>query len=204
MAYQDFNTIFKSHGDVVEKQYGLTLKINLSIEVKNEGRMSIKREVKENLALRKNDMEMLQSKKKSATSKDDYQLQHVDMSLKAMAKEFGKTKMELADIFCKVSGRLGKVREYLKYEKSQRDALNQGNLQFNSQVSNRSNALNLSQNCAGLEGSGIVTWSFLEDLALMKPEDSPEFQVLIAAKGLDEIEVRRDFLDAKPKFLKFN
>jgi len=27
----------------------------------------------------------------------------------------------------------------------------------------------------GLEGSGIVTWSFLEDLALKKPEDSPEF-----------------------------
>ena len=53
-----------------------------------------------------------------------------------------------------------------------------------------------------MEGSGIVTWSFLEDLALMKPEDSPEFQVLMAAKGLEEIEVRRNFLDAKPNFLK--
>ena len=36
----------------------------------------------------------------------------------------------------------------------------------------------------------------------MKPEDSPEFQVLIAVKGIDEIEIRRDFLDAKPKFFK--
>ena len=27
----------------------------------------------------------------------------------------------------------------------------------------------------GLGGSGIITWSFLEDLALKKPEDSPEF-----------------------------
>ena len=41
-----------------------------------------------------------------------------------MAKEFGKTKPELADIFCKVSGRLGKVREYFKFEKQQRDAVN--------------------------------------------------------------------------------
>lgn len=50
------------------------------------------------------------------------------MSLKAMAKEFGKTKMELADIFCKVSGRLPKVREYLKYERTQREAITQGNM----------------------------------------------------------------------------
>jgi len=39
----------------------------------------------------------------------------------------------------------------------------------------------------GLGGSGIVTWSFLEDLALKKNEESPEFQVLVATKGLDEI-----------------
>ena len=62
----------------------------------------------------------------------------------------------------------------------------------------------MNDNCVAMDGSGIVTWSFLEDLALMKPEDSPEFQVLIAAKGLDEIEIRRDFLDAKPKFLKLS
>ena len=50
-------------------------------------------------------------------------------------------------------------------------------------------------------GSGVVTWSFLEDLALKKSEDSPEFQVLIATKGLDEIQVRRDFLGATPQFM---
>lgn len=92
-----------------------------------------------------------------------------------MAKEFEKTKMELADIFCKVSGRLPKVREYLKYEKSLLEEKNKGNNMYSSQVSVRSNALNISENCIGLEGCGIVTWSFLEDLALMKPEDSPEF-----------------------------
>ena len=48
--------------------------------------------------------------------------------------------------------------------------------------------------------SGVVTWSFLEDLALKKSEDSPEFQVLIATKGLDEIQVRRDFLGSTPQF----
>ena len=47
-------------------------------------------------------------------------------------------------------------------------------------------------------GCGVVTWSYLEDLALKKPEDSPEFQVLIATKGLEEIKVRRDFLGATP------
>lgn len=50
----------------------------------------------------------------------------------------------------------------------------------------------------GLKGSGVVTWTYLEDLALTKAEDSPEFQVLIATKGLEEIQVRRDFLGATP------
>jgi len=107
----------------VEKQYGQTLKVNLNISInKEKGKFNVKREVKENLALRKNDIDLLSQKKKSVSTKDDYQLQHVDMSLKAMAKEFGKTKIELADIFCKVSGRLPKVREYLKFEKTKREA----------------------------------------------------------------------------------
>ena len=46
---------------------------------------------------------------------------------------------------------------------------------YSSQLSAKSNALNINDNCVDLEGSGIVTWSFLEDLALMKPEESPEF-----------------------------
>ena len=49
---------------------------------------------------------------------------------------------------------------------------------------------------------GVITWSFLEDLALKKPEDSPEFQVLVATKGLEEIHVRREFLSATPQFSK--
>jgi hypothetical protein len=38
-------------------------------------------------------------------------------------------------------------------------------------MSIRSNQLKL----GSLGGNGIVTWSYLEDLALKKPEDSPEF-----------------------------
>ena len=62
----------------MEKQYGQTIKVNLSISVKKDGQCNLKREVKENLALRKNDMELLSQKKKSVAYKDDYQLQHVD------------------------------------------------------------------------------------------------------------------------------
>lgn len=50
----------------------------------------------------------------------------------------------------------------------------------------------------GLNGSGVVTWTFLEDLALKKPEESPEFQVLVATKGWDEIMIRREFLGSTP------
>lgn len=39
-----------------------------------------------------------------------------------MAKEFGKSKDELAEIFCQVSGRINKVREYLKFEKQKKDS----------------------------------------------------------------------------------
>lgn len=34
-----------------------------------------------------------------------------------------------------------------------------------------------------LEGKPVVEWNYLEDLALTKPEDSPEFLVLLNTKG---------------------
>lgn len=46
---------------------------------------------------------------------------------------------------------------------------------------------------------GVVEWNFLEDLALTRPEESPEFQVLLSTKGLDEIKARREFLQAVPE-----
>lgn len=52
-----------------------------------------------------------------------------------------------------------------------------------------------------MEGSGIITWNYLEDLALEKTDDSPEFKVLLAIKGKEEIKVRRDFLGVKPYYI---
>lgn len=62
----------------------------------------------------------------------------LDLQLKSLEKEFGKSKEELSDIFVKVSGRLNKMRDYLL-------------------------------------GKAITDWSYLEDLALTKPEESQEF-----------------------------
>lgn len=45
-----------------------------------------------------------------------------------------------------------------------------------------------------LEGRSVIEWDYLEDLALTKPDDSPEFQFLLNSKGWKEIQVRREFL----------
>jgi hypothetical protein len=70
---------------------------------------------------------------------EDPDLISLDSQLKQLEKEFGKSAEEIAEIFCKVSGRLNKMREYLEGKPS------------------------------------VVEWNYLEDLALTKPEDSPEF-----------------------------
>lgn len=44
-----------------------------------------------------------------------------------------------------------------------------------------------------------IGWSEIEDLALAKPEDSPEFKILLAEKGWSQITIRRKFLQATPK-----
>jgi len=44
-----------------------------------------------------------------------------------------------------------------------------------------------------------IGWSEIEDLALAKPEDSPEFKILLAEKGWASITARRKFLQATPK-----
>ena len=69
----------------------------------------------------------------------------------------------MADIFCKVSGRISKMRDYLE------------------------------------NVSGVISWGYLDDLALTKHEESPEFQVLLRTKGIEEIRIRREFLQAIPE-----
>lgn len=42
-----------------------------------------------------------------------------------------------------------------------------------------------------LQGKKVVTWTRLEDLALLQPEDSEEYLVLLRTKGKKEIESRK-------------
>ena len=54
-------------------------------------------------------------------------------------------------------------------------------------------------NCSGdvnkmrlhLSGKKVILWNMMEDLALQKPDDSAEFQVLLNSKGHKEILLRR-------------
>lgn len=43
----------------------------------------------------------------------------------------------------------------------------------------------------------VIMWNYLEDLALQKPDDSLEFSVLLEEKGWEEIQKRRNFLQAR-------
>ena len=51
-----------------------------------------------------------------------------------------------------------------------------------------------------LEGKEVTMWSKLEDMALMEPDTSPEFQTLLQEKGWAEITTRRVFLQVCPVF----
>ena len=70
---------------------------------------------------------------------EDPDLVNLDAQLKKFERDYGKSSVEIADIYCKVSGRINKMKDYLD---------------------NKPN---------------VVEWDYLEDLALTKPEDSPEF-----------------------------
>ena len=45
-----------------------------------------------------------------------------------------------------------------------------------------------------LQGEKVNEWTYLEDLALAKAQDTTEFQWLLRSKGIAEIEKRRRFL----------
>ena len=46
----------------------------------------------------------------------------------------------------------------------------------------------------------VVMWDVLEDLAVQKADDSPEFAVLLETKGWEEIHSRRVFLQTNPRY----
>ena len=45
-----------------------------------------------------------------------------------------------------------------------------------------------------LAGNKVVTWDYLEDLALSNNENSSDYRLLLSKKGKDEIEKRKYFL----------
>lgn len=174
MAFPDFNQIFKNHGDTITKQYGKTISVKLEFTKNPESnRFLMKRVVKEDMSLKNNSVVVDKKKNLKCRADEDIELQTLEKSLKNLENEFGQTSTEIANIYCLVSGRIQKVREYLVHEKQLRE-------KHGSQLSQRSKLESLKE-------VGVVTWNNLEDLALKKPEDSPEFQVLIATKGPLEI-----------------
>jgi len=44
------------------------------------------------------------------------------------------------------------------------------------------------------EGEIVPMWTYLEDLALTRPEGSMEYKCLVDSKGKEEIEKRKNFL----------
>lgn len=50
---------------------------------------------------------------------------------------------------------------------------------------------NIRKHCMG---KPVPFWTYLEDLALEKPEESEEYQVLLRTKGQKEIDARKAFL----------
>ena len=128
LAWNDFNQVFKNHGDIVSKQFGKTLTVTLNVKKtlpanNSNARPTVKvsRVVKEDITRKNTDLLLFSKQRTHSTKDDDLQLQNLDLSLKNLEKEFGKTSAEIAEIFCLVSGRLPKVREYLNFEKNKKE-----------------------------------------------------------------------------------
>lgn len=74
LAFPNFNSIFKNHGEIVKKQYGQTIDVSLSIKRGPDGKMKVQRVVKEDMALKNNNIEFGTSKQQKDNNADDIQL----------------------------------------------------------------------------------------------------------------------------------
>ena len=77
LAFSDFNQIFKNHGDIITKQYGQTISAQLKFEKGENGRMRVKRCVKEDMSLKNNNYDA--GKKKQKNREDDLMLENLDL-----------------------------------------------------------------------------------------------------------------------------
>lgn len=120
LEIDDFNQIFRNDGLIADK-FGHSIKVTL--EMKEGGSKQLTRTVVERPELvRSNDENDFSPDKNSKLRKsehmDDPDLISLDAQLKQLGKDFGKNTSEIADIFCKVSGRLNKMRDYLENKPS--------------------------------------------------------------------------------------
>lgn len=74
LAFPNFNSIFKNHGEIVKKQYGQTIDVSLSIKRGPDGKMKVQRIVKEDMSLKNNNVEVGAAKKDLDCNADDIQL----------------------------------------------------------------------------------------------------------------------------------
>lgn len=107
----------------------------------------------------------------STEAKNNHDLKVIFLTLQNLCKEFKKSKEEICELFCKVSGDVNKIRKILDPENIKNASIKMP-----------------------------VMWSALEDMALTEPDTSVEFQVLLQEKGWLEIVNRRNFLKVRPVF----
>lgn len=58
LAWLDFNNVFKNQGEIVNKQYGKTISVTLSLTRKDNGGLKMSRAVKEDISLKNNEQEV--------------------------------------------------------------------------------------------------------------------------------------------------
>lgn len=126
---------------MIEDKFGKTIKVTLS-NAKLTKTPILQRKVKELPEMVVITSDGRRSSEGSAVKnridQKDPELTHLHEQLKSLEVKYCKTHEEIAEIYCKVSGQLDKIRDFL-------------------------------------ESKPVVEWTFLEDLALTKPDESPEF-----------------------------
>ena len=144
---------------------------SISVKIRSK-EDEIMRQVKEDLSKVKLVEQIEQRQVKEYIDQDDQDLQVLQDQLYNLRVKFKRTKAEISEIYVMVSGNVTYVREYLTFQDNKKGT-----------------------------SKKPPTWNVLEDLALAKPEESPEFMVLLQEKGWKEIAERRLFLKAKPVYL---
>ena len=74
LAFPDFNTIFKSQGNIIGKQYGQTINVSLNVSKRPEGGLRVSRVVKEDMTKKVTTTEIQTQKKNKISYSEDKDL----------------------------------------------------------------------------------------------------------------------------------